>query len=143
LSSPMGALGANMLQNQFTQLVDQITKSVREVHLTVSWKEGKNIETLDLVTHVVSMGQGGDRNGNLAAAAQQAAQQAAGGWVNARTGAPVPNPRQGPNGMVDPLTGDPVVQANQFQGAGGQLFGGGQTGTPRTQPQPHGSGAVR
>jgi len=132
LSSPLGALGANMIQTQFTQLVDQITKSVREVHLTVSWKEGKNVETLDLVTHVVSMGQGGDRNGNLAAAAQQAAQQAGGGWVNARTGAPVPNPRQGPNGMVDPLTGDPVVQANQF--GRDTLFGGGQTGTPQTTP---------
>src|SRR5262249_28657998 len=112
LSSPMGALGANMIQTQFTQLVDQITKSVREVHLTVSWKEGKNVETLDLVTHVVSMGQGGDRNGNLAAAAQQAAQQAGGGWVNARTGAPVPNPRQGPNGVVEPLTGDPLAQTH-------------------------------
>jgi general secretion pathway protein I len=132
LSSPMGALGANMIQTQFTQLVDQITKSVREVRLTVTWKEGKNVETLDLVTHVVSIGQGGDRNGNLVAAAQQAAQQAAGGWVNARTGAPVPNPIPGPNGMVDPNTGDPVVLANQF-GRGG-LFGGGQTGTPRTTP---------
>ena len=136
--SPASALGANMIQTQFTQLVDQITKSVREVHLTVSWKEGKNVETLDLVTHVVSMGQGGDRNGNLAAAAAQAAQQAAGGFVNARTGAPVANPTPGPNGtMIDPLTGDQAVPANQFRGG---LFGGSQTGTPRpTTPQPHGA----
>ena len=27
-------------QMQFTQMVDQLQKSVREVHLTVSWKEG-------------------------------------------------------------------------------------------------------
>ncbi len=130
LSSPAGALGANLIQTQFTQLVDQITKSVREVRLTVSWKEGKNVETLDLVTHVVSMGQGGDRNGNLAAAAQQAALQAGGGWVNSRTGAPVPNPRMTPTGPVDPLTGDPVVQQAQFLGGAGRLFGGGQPGTP-------------
>ena len=112
--SPASALGANMIQTQFTQLVDQITKSVREVHLTVSWKEGKNVETLDLVTHVVSMGQGGDRNGNLAAAAAQAAQQAAGGLVSARTGLPCFNPRPGPNGMIDPQTGDQCIPSNQF-----------------------------
>src|SRR5262249_5451172 len=142
LSSPLGALGANMIQTQFTQLVDQITKSVREVRLTVSWKEGKNAETLDLVTHVVAMGQGGDRNGNLAAAAQQAAQQAGGGWVNARTGAPVPNPRQGPNGMVDPLTGDPVVPANQLP-AGRPLFGGGGTQQTTGQQGTHRAGGPR
>ena len=140
LSSPAGALGANLIQTQFTQLVDQITKSVREVHLTVSWKEGKNVETLDLVTHVVSMGQGGDRNGNLAAAAQQAALQAGGGWVNSRTGAPVANPRMTPTGPVDPLTGDPVVQQAQFLGGAGRLFGGGTTTQPTTPPPTHRAG---
>ncbi|HEX4804176.1 MAG TPA: hypothetical protein VFV14_11720, partial [Myxococcaceae bacterium] len=93
----------------------------------------------DLVTHVVSMGQGGDRNGNLAAAAQQAALQAGGGWVNARTGQPVANPRFGPTGPVDPLTGDPLVQANQFTGT---VFGGGRPGTQptTTTPTPHRAG---
>ncbi|HME90966.1 MAG TPA: prepilin-type N-terminal cleavage/methylation domain-containing protein [Myxococcaceae bacterium] len=140
LSSPMGALGANMLQNQFTQLVDQITKSVREVHLTVSWKEGKNIETLDVVTHVVSMGPGGDRNGNLAAAAQQAALQASGGLVNSRTGQPCLNPRPGPGGgMIDPQTGDPCVPANQ-SGPGGVFGPTGSTGPTGPQRPPHPAG---
>jgi general secretion pathway protein I len=90
-SSLFGQLSANLIQNQFTQLVDQITKAVREVHLTVTWKDGKQVETLDLVTHVVSLGQGGDRNGNLAAAAQTAATKAAGG------GQLQTNPTTGPN----------------------------------------------
>jgi general secretion pathway protein I len=71
----MAGIGAGLIQTQFTQLVDQITKSVREVQLTVTWKDGKQVETLDIVTHVVQVGQGGDRNGNLAAAAQAAAAQ--------------------------------------------------------------------
>jgi len=137
-TSALGGMSANLLQTQFTQLIDQITKAVREVHLTVTWKDGKQVETLDLVTHVVSLGQGGDRNGNLAAAAQQAATNAAGGYVNARTGAPVPNPRPGPNGqLVDPLTGDLVVLGSQFQGgARGTLFPGGQTTNPAANPNP-------
>jgi general secretion pathway protein I len=71
----LSGIGAGLIQTQFTQLVDQITKSVREVQLTVTWKDGKQVETLDIVTHVVQVGQGGDRNGNLAAAAQAAAAQ--------------------------------------------------------------------
>jgi general secretion pathway protein I len=134
-TSLFGGLSANLLQTQFTQLIDQITKAVREVHLTVTWKDGKQVETLDVVTHVVSLGQGGDRNGNLAAAAQQAAQNALGGLVNARTCAPVQNPRPGPNGqLVDPLTGDPVIPAAQCRPGGGP---------PPNTPPPHGSGGVK
>jgi general secretion pathway protein I len=74
-SSGTSALGpmAGLMQGQFNQMVDQLTKAVREVHLTVSWREGKQLETLDLVTHVVSMGPGSDRNGNLQAAQLNAA----------------------------------------------------------------------
>lgn len=63
-----GMLGpmAGLAQGQFTQLVDTLTKSVREVHLTVYWKDGKEIESIDVVTHVVSMGPGSDRNGGAA-----------------------------------------------------------------------------
>lgn len=65
------ALGpmAGVAQMQFTQMVDQLQKSVREVHLTVTWKEGNITESLDLVTHVVSLGPGSDRNGGALAAA--------------------------------------------------------------------------
>ncbi len=67
----LGALGpmAGIAQQQFTQMVDQLQKSVREVHLTVTWKEGKIVESIDLVTHVVSLGPGSDRNGGAAAQA--------------------------------------------------------------------------
>lgn len=57
-----GAMAAGLLQTQMTSMIDQLGKSVREVHLTVSWKDGVYTETIDLVTHVVSLGQGGDRN---------------------------------------------------------------------------------
>jgi general secretion pathway protein I len=56
---PMGALA----QTQMTQLLDQIQKGVREIHLTVSWKEGKRTESIDLVTDLVSLRPGSDRNG--------------------------------------------------------------------------------
>lgn len=54
---------AGMMGQQMQQMLDQVGKSVREVHLTVSWKDGKNVENVDVVTHVVSLGPGSDRNG--------------------------------------------------------------------------------
>ena len=50
------------------QLLQQIQQSVREVHLTVSWKDGKRSESIDVVNDVVSLGQGSDRNGTPGAA---------------------------------------------------------------------------
>jgi general secretion pathway protein I len=133
-----------LIQQQFTQLTDQITKTVRELHLTVSWKEGKRVETLDLVTHVVSFGAGGDRNGNLASAAATAQANAVANqqMINARTRAPVPNPRQTPNGLVDPLTGDPVIPAPTVPGGvpnfgqPGGIFGGQPPPTPARRRLP-------
>ncbi|MCA2977601.1 MAG: prepilin-type N-terminal cleavage/methylation domain-containing protein [Myxococcaceae bacterium] len=128
----MGALGgANPLTAQFQQMVDTLQKSVREVHLTVSWKEGKLTESFDLVTHVVSMGPGSDRNGGAAAVAGAPTGAAADQFVDATTGQPVPNAQPGPNGqMVNPATGQPVMTAAQFaqsRGAAGGLntIGGG------------------
>ena len=60
--SALGPFGA-IAETQVGQLVDQIQRGVREVHLTVSWKEGSRTESLDVVTHVVSLRQGSDRNG--------------------------------------------------------------------------------
>ncbi len=57
-----GGIAAGLMQTQFTQMLDQISKSVREVHLTVSWKDGTTTETMDIVTHVVSTGRGSDKN---------------------------------------------------------------------------------
>lgn len=130
-----GGLGpmAGLIQTQFTQMVDQITKTVREVHLTVTWRDGKRLESIDLVTHVVSFGPGGDRNGNLQAAAATAA--ANNTMVNARTCVPVPNPRPGPTGLIDPATGDPVVPLSQCQGGAGGPLGGGPPTNPNTSPR--------
>jgi len=98
---------SGLMQTQFNQMVDQLTKAVREVHLTVSWREGKQLETLDVVTHVVSMGPGSDRNGNLQAAtltaAANAQQQLQPPGVNPRVqpgqAQPPPSSRRFPQGQ--------------------------------------------
>ena len=112
IAAAMGPL----IQGQFTQMVDQITKSVREVHLTVSWRDGAQVESFDLVTHVVSLGPGSDRNGG-----------ATGG------NPPAPPPNQNwcdANGQV-------VPPANRFPGPRGQLLDN-RNGQPLT---PCGGGA--
>jgi general secretion pathway protein I len=63
-ANPAAGMMAGLAQSQFGMLVDQITKSVREVHLTVYWKDGTQTESVDLVTHMVSAGPGTDRNGS-------------------------------------------------------------------------------
>lgn len=127
----MGMLGpmAGLMQGQFQQLVDQITKSVREIHLTVYWKDGRQVESFDVVTHLVSFGPGSDRNGGAGlGSSQAAANQARAGsqWVDSVTGAPVPNPIPAPNGggMLNPATRNPVIAA----GAAGQPGAPGITG---------------
>ncbi|HVP62775.1 MAG TPA: prepilin-type N-terminal cleavage/methylation domain-containing protein [Myxococcaceae bacterium] len=69
-ASGLSALGpfAGLAQTQMQQLLQQIQKSVREVHLTVSWKDGKREESIDLVNDVFSLRQGSDRNGTPGAA---------------------------------------------------------------------------
>lgn len=61
--SPLAGIASGLLTTQFTQMMGQISEQVREIHLTVSWKDGTQVESLDLVTHVVQQGTGGDRNG--------------------------------------------------------------------------------
>ncbi len=127
----LGALGpaAGMAQQQFQTMIDTLQKSVREVHLTVSWKEGKLTESIDLVTHVVSLGPGSDRNGGAAGAAG-APGAAATGFVRADNGMPVANPVAGADGtMRDPSDNTLVVPADQF-------------GSPRGGPATLGAGAA-
>jgi general secretion pathway protein I len=129
-----GALGpmAGIAQQQFTQMVDQLQKSVREVHLTVTWKEGKLTESIDLVTHVVSMGPGTDRNGGAAAVAGLGS----GGDSYVRPdGTPAQSPQACPSGagMCD-KDGTQLMTAAQRAGAGAapQLQGNGLM--PRLTP---------
>jgi general secretion pathway protein I len=64
-ASGLQALGpfAALAQTQMQQLIQQIQRSVREVHLTVSWKDGRRTESIDVVNDVFSLRQGSDRNG--------------------------------------------------------------------------------
>ena len=112
----LGALGpmAGMAQQQFTQMVDQLQKSVREVHLTVTWKEGKITESIDVVTHVVSLGPGSDRNGGAAAAAGNPNAQN-GGLVRPDGTPPHGAPKQGPNGNWLDDDGTPLQPGAQNQ----------------------------
>ena len=81
-ANPMAGAAMGMAQPMFTQMVQQITQTVREVHLTVYWKDGTQVESLDLVTHVVSLGPGSDRNGSSAFTPQNGQQSGdvAGQW---------------------------------------------------------------
>ncbi|MBZ4417118.1 prepilin-type N-terminal cleavage/methylation domain-containing protein [Myxococcus sp. RHSTA-1-4] len=132
----MGGLGGaamGMAQPMFTQMVQQITQTVREVHLTVYWQEGTQVESIDLVTHVVSLGPGSDRNGGAAFAQQQGQQppEAQNQWVDPNTGLIVENPIPGPNGtMLHPQTRAPLMRRDQFL----QQRNGGQPGTGGTVP---------
>lgn len=133
----LGMLGpaAGMAQQQFQTMIDTLQKSVREVHLTVSWKEGKLTESIDIVTHVVSLGPGSDRNGGAAGTAG-APGAAPTGFVRADNGMPVPNAKAGPDGsMRDPSDNTLVIPADQFgaarAGPGGLLPGVGRQFAPQ------------
>ncbi|MDY7225445.1 prepilin-type N-terminal cleavage/methylation domain-containing protein [Hyalangium rubrum] len=134
----LGGMAAGMAQPMFTQMVEQLTQSVREVHLTVTWKQGTLVESMDVVTHVVSLGPGSDRNGGAAFNSAQGRQAAetANQWVDA-SGAVVPNPVPGPNGqMLHPQTRQPLTNRMEWlnrmnSGGGGAMqnpLGGGGAG---------------
>jgi len=130
--SAMGPM-SGLIQGQFTQMIDMITKSVREVHLTISWKDGSQVDSIDLVTHVVSLGPGSDRNLWSAGAIAATGAPAAGAWVRA-DGRPVTNAVMGPNGsMIDPSDNSPVFPAAQWAGPQGAQ-GGNQMPTNSLNP---------
>ena len=119
---------AGIAQAQFTQLIDQLGKSVREVHLTVMWKDGNQTETLDLVTHIVSVGSStgagsGDRNvsargstppGTNPPVTNGLDQQSEGPWVRQDNGAPC-DKVQSNRGVVDRIDGSPCVTLAVWQ----------------------------
>ncbi|MBF5044904.1 prepilin-type N-terminal cleavage/methylation domain-containing protein [Aggregicoccus sp. 17bor-14] len=109
-----GAMGP-LIQGQFTQMIDQITKSVREVHLTVSWKDGTQVESFDLVTHVVSLGTGSDRNGGQAAESGVVTNTPGSGGGD---GAPPADGQQPPGPMY--AADGTMVPAAMITGRGGQ-----------------------
>lgn len=105
-ASPMGGALAGVAQAQLQQMLNQINDTVREVRLTVSWKDGAKTESLDLVTHVVSLGQGSDRNGFI---------PGTNGQVQQPGNTPTGNGLSLPNGAQGQSSGAPSV--------GGQVGG--------------------
>jgi general secretion pathway protein I len=71
------ALGA--IQAQLTALGEEIKKGVREVRLTVSWKEGAREEAFTVVTHLVVLVPGSQQPAAAAAAGSAAVTGGAGG----------------------------------------------------------------
>jgi general secretion pathway protein I len=58
LSSPAGAAAMAAIQGQLTALGEEIKKGVRELKLTVSWKEGASQEKFTVVTYAVVLTPG-------------------------------------------------------------------------------------
>ncbi len=116
LAGMAGMAGGGLMQAQFGQMVEQITKSVREVHLTVTWKEGKQVESVDVVTHIVSLGPGSDRNGpsNAEAAVANAQNQLGGANPNNPT-LPPGQQLQNPFGFPPGLNGGGLFNAPKIR----------------------------
>ena len=55
---PGAAAMTGMLQAQLSRIGEQIKKGLREIRLTVSWKEGKRTESFTVVTHLVAFARG-------------------------------------------------------------------------------------
>ncbi|MCE9666694.1 prepilin-type N-terminal cleavage/methylation domain-containing protein [Myxococcus stipitatus] len=124
----LGGAAMGMAQPMFAQMVQQLTQTVREVHLTVYWQEGAVVESVDLVTHVVSLGPGSDRNGGSALNAGGGETPGANNqWVDPDTGQLVPNPIPGPNGQfLHPQSRKPLMNRQEWLNRmnGGQRPGG-------------------
>ncbi|WP_141323060.1 prepilin-type N-terminal cleavage/methylation domain-containing protein [Myxococcus sp. AB025B] len=128
----LGGAAMGMAQPMFTQMVQQLTQTVREVHLTVYWQEGTQLESIDLVTHVVSLGPGSDRNGGFTPNAGGQTPGADNQWVDPDSpGMIVQNPIPGPNGvMLHPQTRKPLMRRSEWlnRANGGQQGGRGAGG---------------
>jgi general secretion pathway protein I len=61
--SPLAGTAVALIQQQLTGLGEQIKSGVREVRLTVGWKDGKATESFTLVTHLVVLTTGAQKRG--------------------------------------------------------------------------------
>jgi general secretion pathway protein I len=59
--SPMAATAVAMIQQQLTSLGEKLKSGVRELRLTVSWKDGRAEESFTVVTHLVILKTGAQR----------------------------------------------------------------------------------
>jgi general secretion pathway protein I len=58
LAGAGGAVMAGAMQAQLTQVSEQIKKGLREVRLTVAWKDGAQEDSFTIVTHLLCFGTG-------------------------------------------------------------------------------------
>jgi general secretion pathway protein I len=59
--SPMAAAAMGMMQQQLTSLGEKLKSGVRELRLTVAWKDGRVEESFTVVTHLVVLKTGAQR----------------------------------------------------------------------------------
>jgi general secretion pathway protein I len=62
--SPMAAAAVAMIQQQLTGLGEKIKAGVRELRLTVAWKDGRVAESFTVVTHLVVLTPGAQKRLN-------------------------------------------------------------------------------
>ena len=62
--SPLAAAAVTMIQQQLTGLGEQIKSGVRELRLTVGWKDGRATESFTVVTHLVVLTSGAQKRLN-------------------------------------------------------------------------------
>ncbi len=113
---PASALLAGMLQTQLTAFGEAIKKSLREVRLTVAWRDGKETHRFSVVTHMVVLNPkapGGQRGTQPDVPPNLAATQATGAVPGAAPGQPGPTSPFGmpPGGMPGLLPGQPGLGA--------------------------------
>jgi general secretion pathway protein I len=51
--APLQAAMSATIQNLLTRIGEQLKSTVREVRLTVSWQDGRTVESFDVATHLV------------------------------------------------------------------------------------------
>jgi general secretion pathway protein I len=59
--SPLAGAAVGMIQQQLTGLGEKLKSGVRELRLTVGWKDGKVTESFTLVTHLVVLTPGAQK----------------------------------------------------------------------------------
>jgi general secretion pathway protein I len=64
--SPMAAVAVAMIQQQLTTLGEKLKAGVRELRLTVAWKDGRAEESFTVVTHLVVLRTGAQRRSGAA-----------------------------------------------------------------------------
>jgi general secretion pathway protein I len=90
--SPLAGAAVAMIQQQLTGLGEKLKAGVREVRLTVGWKDGKATESFTLVTHLVVLSTGAQKRQAAAVpvAVQPGAPQLPGAAVRPVGGATLP-----------------------------------------------------